>query len=339
MSTELANPDPARSVRELHTIPRGKYQPLPDFFIVGTVKAGTTSLYNYLDQHPDVYMSPIKEPHFFSTEIKVENFSESYKKFVRLDLDEYLNGDLSDRSINSTFIRSWDDYKKLFKNVKNERVVGESSTSYLFSPVAAQNIYRALPDSRIIIMLRNPVQRAYSHYLMNYKSGSVTGGFDDELKSDLNRKPRIWGTARLYLDHGFYHDQVKRYFDVFGKEKVHIIIYDDFLKNPGNEVKKVYEFLELNSDYLADTTIIHNKAKVPSNSLARKILNQRFLMEKLSKLVPKPIRQAILKRLYTDKKLPEFEPVTRLYLQEAYREDIEKTSQLIGRDLTFWIKK
>src|SRR5688572_2729446 len=127
---------------------------LPQFFITGTVKGGTTSLYNYLLEHPSIYMSPVKEPHFFCTDIDPADFREQYRKMVNVDVEAYLDNDSNDKLISSAFIRDENTYRRLFKNADAEQVKGESSTSYLISEVAAKNIYNLIPDAKIIIMLR-----------------------------------------------------------------------------------------------------------------------------------------------------------------------------------------
>src|ERR1700744_4238921 len=131
----------------------------PNFFIVGAPKAGTTSLYNYLGQHPQIYMSPIKEPNYFAGEMRLDNFVEEARRRIAdemHDLQEYLRGDMRQNRFGG-WVSAWEDYLKLFRNVTDEIAIGEATPCYLWSETAARNIAARIPDAKIIINLRNPV--------------------------------------------------------------------------------------------------------------------------------------------------------------------------------------
>ena len=309
----------------------------PNFFVVGTVKAGTTSLYNYLQEHPQVYMSPIKEPHHFATDMRVSEFNPFYARNLKTDITEDLAGELSEINMIAAIVHSRPQYLELFRDVKDEKAIGEVSTSYMYSATAAEEIYKFNPKAKIIISLRNPVSRAYSHYLMNYRSGAVRGQFHDELVADINRQPKGWGISRLYLDHGYYHQQVQRYFNLFPREQILVLIFDELSKDPEGTMKRVFDFLGVETGFKSDTNVIHNKAKVPVSGLARKIINHQQLIRIAGMIVPKKIRRYVLSKLYTSKNLPEFKPETKELLKQYYRKDILATSELIGRDLSHWL--
>src|SRR5262245_44057756 len=141
-------------------------QKLPNFFIVGAPKAGTTSLYEYLRRHPQVYMSPVKEPNYFS-----------YADTVAQNLYHKEKG-----------IEQWDEYVKLFEASNGAHAIGEASVSYLFYPEVPRRLNEKFPDARIIIVLRNPVDRAYSHYYMEHKLGYVRESFDDIVMKRSNHR-------------------------------------------------------------------------------------------------------------------------------------------------------
>jgi hypothetical protein len=323
--------------QETETKPQTVVTKAPNFFVCGTVKAGTTSLYNYLQQHPEVYMSPIKEPHHFATDLRVSEFNPFYAKNLKTDITEDLAGDLADINMIAAIVQSRPQYLELFRDVKDEKAIGEVSTSYMYSAAAANEIFKYNPKAKIILSLRNPISRAYSHYLMNYRSGAVRGQFHDELVADINRQPKGWGLSRLYLDHGYYYQQVKRYFDLFPREQILVLIFDELSKNPDAVMKKVYDFLGVSSDFKSQTDVIHNKAKIPVSGMARMIINQQTIIKIAGMLVPKKIRRYVLSKLYTSKNLPEFKPATKELLKQYYRDDIMATSQLIGRDLSNWL--
>ena len=309
----------------------------PNFFVVGTVKAGTTSLYQYLANHPDIYMSPLKEPHYFSTDIIPSKFRTQYRKMLPVDIEEYLASDLKG-NINAAFIRKQEHYFRLFQNVRNEKAIGESSTSYMISKTAAQNIYDFDPKAKIIIMLRNPTERAYSHYLMNYKSGSVTGSFKEELEKDIQAMPKGWGITRLYADHGFYYDQVKRYLDLFGPDQVKIIFMEGMGSNTQQTVRDVYRFLKVNENFIFENYERHNVAMIPRSSFARFILDKANIISWFVKFVPVRFKRSLYNSLFTKTQFPAFEEETKAVLNNLYKEDILKLQQLINADLSSWLK-
>ena len=140
---------------------------LPDFFIAGAAKSGTTSMYHFLDSHPEIYMSPVKEPNHFCIDIKPSEFSAEFilhEKQKNLDIEKYVAGEMKQKHW-GYFVQNRRDYKMLFKNRTIEKAAGEVSNSYLYSASAAEQIKIEVPGAKIIIILRNPAERAYSHYL------------------------------------------------------------------------------------------------------------------------------------------------------------------------------
>jgi hypothetical protein len=311
---------------------------LPQFFITGTVKGGTTSLYNYLYQHPGIYMCPVKEPHFFCTDIDPSTFRDQYRRMINTDISDLLEEGPHNRMISSAFIRDFDTYRKLFRWAGPGQVAGESSTSYLISKVAAENIYKLIPDAKIIIMLREPAQRAYSHYLMNLKTGSVEGTFIDEIKKDMEAEPKGWGITRLYIEHGFYYEQVKRYLDLFGEKRVKVILNEDLSADTEKIVRETYLFLSVDPLFKAQVKQRHNTAAIPSSLFSRYVLRQNRMIKFTSLIVPRFIRNAIYSNVLITKKIPVPDTETKIFLSELYREDTLKLQQLIKRDLTGWLQ-
>ena len=180
---------------------------LPTFIVVGANKGGTTSIYHYLKQHILVYLAPVKEPHFFSKDIDVNLFKREFAQNKLQDIDKYVNGEMKEE-FHAAFIRDVEQYKKLFSKVQDQKAVGELSTSYLFSEVAAKEIKALIPDCKIIICLRNPFERAYSHYRMNLWTGNSNEfDFYKALVEDYDHKPKVWGIAPLYTEIGLYYQQ------------------------------------------------------------------------------------------------------------------------------------
>src|SRR5438105_3219492 len=162
---------------------------LPNFFIVGAGKAGTTSLYRYLGQHPQIYMSRVKEPSYFASEIRPENLSPVFARHIerqsrRLRLREVLTDGKPLRP-SGWLISEWDDYLRLFQEVRDEKAIGEATVSYLWSRTAAGNIAACLPDAKIIMLLRDPAERAFSQYLHQMGTGLMRCTFREHIERAL----------------------------------------------------------------------------------------------------------------------------------------------------------
>src|SRR5215469_13417957 len=151
--------------------------PWPSFFIVGAANSGTTSLYGYLKQHPDVFMPALKEPHYFA------QVTPSHKQ-------RHLR----------TIIRNQAAYLRLFHRADGCKAIGEASPSYLWDANAPYRIARAIPDAKIIILLRDPVERAYSHYLMDVREGLQDLAFAAALKKDWAQQNKGWSVSQLYVE-------------------------------------------------------------------------------------------------------------------------------------------
>ena len=195
---------------------------LPNFIIVGAPKAGTTSLCNYLSEHDEIFMSTPKELNFFShNEIIKQNLY--YKDFYVACLEEY---------------------ESHFDKAVKKKAVGEGSVSYLFYPQTPIKIHKIIPDVKIIIMLRDPSERAISHYLMDVKLGLVKKCLKQiYLEKDNNNL-----YYQQYIKLGLYAEQVKRYIDVFGNSKVKIILQEDLASMGSQILREIYRFID--DDYI-----------------------------------------------------------------------------------------
>src|SRR5580658_9442879 len=174
----------------------------PNFFIIGAPKSGTTSLYHYLDQHPQVFMSAVKEPCYFASEVRVENFSQEYQKHVAANL----TGPAGQRESSNTGKRfsgltvSWDDYLALFDGATGEIAIGEASVCYLWSATAARNILSRIPDARIIAVLRHPADRAWSQYLQGVADGHVRRPFREQIDACIASRETQFSPTHPFLE-------------------------------------------------------------------------------------------------------------------------------------------
>jgi len=311
---------------------------LPNFFIVGAAKSGTTALYYYLKQHPEIYMSPIKEPNYFAKDINVDLFREDYKREALIDTKKYFSKSKL-KELHLAFITNFEDYLQLFREVNNEKAIGECSNSYLYSKVAAKEIRKLIPNVKIIMILRNPIERAYSHYLMNLRDGRTSEkDFIKEVLADFNKSYKGWGISHLYIELGLYYEQVKRYLESFPRQNVKIILYENFKNYPEEILKEIFEFLNVDKNYLPNLGQKYNVSAIPKypkfNQIVKKVYIRlkSFIPEKISNNLKKKYKDVFLKR----KKRP-LSMGEKQILLEYFKDDIEKLSKLINKDLSIWL--
>jgi hypothetical protein len=301
----------------------------PDFFIVGAPKCGTTAMFDYLAAHPEVFTPRRKEPTHFAP-----------------DLDSGTRGD--DRY----FTRDRDAYLALFADQDGEKRVGEGSVWYLYSKVAAAEIKEFAPDARIVIMLRDPVEMVYSLHAQRLVSGAEgIESFAAALAAEPERAEgrRIPRNAfvvpgLLYREVVRYTDQVRRYLDAFGRDRVLILIYDDFAADPAAAYRQVCEFLEVDTAFAPSFERINTNTVVRS-PLVRSVLRFKPAMPDWSGLAPlrkrwRALRRRILKANQRAVARPPLDAELRATLTEETRPDVESLGELVGRDLTaLWRRK
>jgi Sulfotransferase family len=309
----------------------------PDFFLVGAAKAGTTALQQALDAHPDIYMSPLKEPNFFCSDIDPDK--------LRPDLKERLKADNTEEWINSgmqgsrwrAYLRDENLYSALFAPAQPTQVTGEASVSYLYSTTAAENIAAAKPNAKIIIVLRNPIERAWSHYLMEERLGMADRSFELAFKSVSNLQHPMWGRDLLFLHGGLYNDQIKRYLKYFDPSQLHIIIYDDYRKQPQDVLKKLYVFLGVDPTK-ADLSVALKRSNEARTGVFDKAIPSGSLKVKLRRFFKSIGIHSSLKNMLTkpsDRKVGEQE---KKILSGFYLHEIEELEKTLNLDLSLWKK-
>ncbi len=295
---------------------------LPNFLIVGAAKAGTTSIYQYLKQHPEVYMSSIKEPKYFSS----------------LCLDLPLKGS-GDRGIGQEYGLSWYEYLELFANVEEEKTVGEASADNLYyHDRVIPFIKNHLGDIKIIIVLRNPVERAFSAYTHLTRDGRETLSFEEALEVEKTRKQENYSFIWFYQDAGFYYSGVKAYIDAFGKDMIKIYFSQDLSNDAVCLMQDIYGFLGVYSTFVPQIRR-YNVSGIPKSQFLQRFLNKPTTVKSLAKrLIPEIVMNNLVLELRNrNLKKPEMLPETRRQLVKVYREDIERLENLIERDLSFWL--
>lgn len=300
---------------------------LPNFIIIGAAKAGTSSLYHYLRQHPQVFMSKQKETNFFACAKGRPTYS----------------GPGDDRFLNSRAIVDFAQYQALFDGAGQAKAVGEASPFYLFHPDAAKRIRETIPNAKIIAVFRNPIDRAFSSYVYLRRDGRETERtFAGGLRLEEQRRAQNWEWAWQYTRVSRYVEQVKRYLDLFPREQLGLYVYDDFDHEPQPFMKQVFGFLGVDDAFEPDMRVRHNVSLIPRERLLVKLpANAAFnrVAHWGAGMLPLSYRLRARGWLVQHSKVPAvLPPEVHAQLAETFRDEVEQLGQIIGRDLSFWLK-
>jgi hypothetical protein len=292
---------------------------LPTFVIIGAAKAGTTALYWYLAEHPEIFMSPVKETNFFA---------------YGVDEDGRLR--YGDPELHRFPIRSLPEYRRLFAAAGDVAAIGEASPIYLECPEAAERIAAVLPHTRIVCILREPVDRAYSDYLMYLRAR----GRRLEPARDLTPDAAWARPGSHWVAISRYHEALSRYFERFPRERIDVLLFDDLRSDPSGFVRDTYARLGVDPSFEPDLDTPHNVGGLPSSRTIERMLTSKALRRAVAPLVPRRAADAA-RRLRTRnlRKAPPLPEDLRRRLAGTFREDIERTSTLIGRSLEGWLAR
>ena len=300
---------------------------LPNFLIVGAAKSGSTSLYHYLNQHPEVFMPINKEPNFFVSDYQLQTSPNcpSYK------IDK------------KRMVFNEKHYYKLFNEIKKEhKAVGEATVTYLYKPECAiPKIKKYLRNPKIIIILRNPIKRAFSQYSYVCELGLEKQSFQDAISREPSRLKDNWSSTFAYLDQGRFYSQVKSYKEAFSN--VHIIILEEFINDKQNHLFELYRFLNIDDSFENSFDKEYNVSGVPRlkyfhkllvhenplKTIVRKMLNPLISPDKLRVIA----RNA---RTYNQGKKLVLSEEDKKYLQHVYSDEIDSLEHYLGRDLNIW---
>jgi len=311
----------------------------PNFFLAGVPKAGSTSLYRYLDQHPDIYMSPIKEPNFFADEVRVANFSDEFQNRAaqrQQELRRFLAGPMTERC-SAGPVENWEDYVRLFENVRGERAIGEASVCYLWSPTAITNILARVPTAKFVIVLRNPIDRALSQYrhMLSFAQRPMT--FTEHVQTALASQSTQFSEVYPFLRFGIYGEQLERLFHGVPRERVGVWFYEDYSSNPRGMLKEMFRFLGVDEQFEPDFSERHMEARVPRSYAANKLLRGGHLARMIRTTVPQRIRVGLRTIFFQPRSAVVMTDADCSLLADYYRTDVLKLSALLGRDLSAWL--
>ena len=283
---------------------------MPNFLLIGAQKAGTTALNYYLKEHPQIYMSPIKEPGFFDFEGQKPNFAGP--------------GDLD-----------------LFNHVSI--AIGEATTWYLYSSRAPEQIQQYIPDVKLIVILRNPVDRAYSAFMHTIRDGrELVTDFAQALKEEETRINQNWEYLWHYQQMGFYYVQLKRYYDLFDRKQIKVYLYEDLKDNPVGLMQDICQFLNIDQTLISGSPSRRNVSGLAKNKLLEHFLdkqNFKWLKTPFKLFLSSKMRENIVVNLKNKNRIkPQISPEVKIQLTEMYQEDILKLQNLIERNLSSWLK-
>ena len=296
-------------------------QKKPNFIVIGAMKAATTSLYTYLKQHPDVFMTAIKEPMFFNNFQSKNSFKVLGRKTKKITTFEH--------------------YYPLFDSAKNEKAIGEASPAYISNKDCPSLIKKHLPETKIIAILRQPVARAYSNFLHARRAGrEPISDFETAFNKESERKAKNWSPLYHYKDKGYYAEQLGRYFTLFQKENIKILLFEDLVKNPIKTTQEVFKFLNIDNSFIPDTSKKANISGTPNGLFGLLIMKLRYynLIPNIqfSNFLPGFIIQFIFNSAY-NKARPLAPEIKKRITHTFYKEDILKLEKLIEKDLKHWL--
>lgn len=297
---------------------------LPTFLIIGAHKSGTTALYHFLKQHPQIFMSPEKEPRFFALKDDSLDYRGPRDPAAKCDYTTLEN------------------YRRLFDGAVGYEATGEASTLYLYSKKAVKNIEEYLPGAKMIVLLRNPIERAYSNYIYaRQQNREPLDSFGKALQAEEDRIENQWGPLWHYTKKGFYYKQLSRYYDAFSPDQIMVVLQEELKKETQKVLETIFTFLEVDNDYRPNISKKHNVSGLPKSTLLNKFLGQRFVIKDvLKQLVPQSLALKIKNTInsYNLDDAPAMNPEVRMHLQQLYQNDIQHLEKLINRDLSHWLK-
>jgi hypothetical protein len=296
--------------------------PKPDFFHVGVFKGGSTAIYEALRRHPQIFMPFHKEPLFFGADLTA--------RYGRMSLDDYM---------------------RLFRDARPGQRVGEASTWYLYSTSAAREIKEFSPDAQIMVLLRNPVDVMYAqHNQLIFNAMEPLTDFAEALSAEDDRRagrrlpPWPINIENLFYRHSVkFAEQLERYFEVFGRERVHVMLFDDLTRDGAGVIRGVLEFLGVDPALAAAPPTANENRRVKSARLQRFIFMPRLLMPLAPMLRRFPLVRSVRTKLLdmNSEARPRapMDPALRRRLLDEQAPEIEKLGRLIGRDLSAWLER
>ena len=292
---------------------------LPNFLVIGAPKCGTTSLFYYLRQHPDIYLPLRKELHYFAySQLRERSFGPG------------------DEAVLLSLCATWKDYKNHYKQAGLQPAVGEVSPSYLYYSDVSGRIQAELGEVKIIVILRDPVEKAYSQYMHMIRERREPLGFYEALQAEGVRRENKWSDIWSYAESSLYSNRLQKYISVFGRENVKALLFEDLANHPQKVLADVFRFLGIDTSFLCDTTKVYNRTGKPRSGLIADFLAKPNNVKTLVKrMVPEririPLRLALLDWNTGDKTA--MDQRSSEYLRNYFAEDVRKLESMLAISL------
>lgn len=299
----------------------------PNFLIVGAARSGTTSLYHYLSQHPDIFLSPIKETNYFALEGQTLMF----------------RGPGDQKAIGASSVTSWADYLQQFRSADGERAIGEASPSYMYYAYrTVPRILARIGTPKVIAILRNPVDRAFSNFSLLVRDGrEPLRSFEEALKAEQERLNDGWEHVWAYFGLGLYGSQLEPFVHTFGRERLLILSYEDLLSDPVAMLQTTFRFLGVDPDFKPTVDVRHNAGGLPRRWWVHRITVGNANVKAVARrIVPRSVRRTAWRTLVAwNSQRTSIAPSTRHRLAAAYKDEIIKVGKLTGYDFTHWLEE
>lgn len=286
---------------------------LPTFIIAGTAKAATTSLYAYLTEHPDIYMSPVKETRYFAFEpANTDHFHAGQDRFP---------------------VRTFAEYVALFDDVTSESAIGEASPQYIFSRHARRTIREVIPNVQLVFSLRHPAERFYSLHQMNIRNGRDKRNFSEMIREEAD-----------HLVKYSYSKALSGWFSDFSAQQIHVLIFRDLKREPQRTLREVFQFLSVDAEFVPNLETKHNVGGVPHNLAIHRVLRnarRNKFTKNLAAGIPSVLKKQLSQHMkgFEVRNMRHPEGISKAdaqFLLELFAEDIHELEELLGRNLDAW---
>lgn len=292
--------------------------PIPNFVLIGAAKAGTTSLHRWLAQHPDVFVPRQKELHFFAAPWLRENCKGPGDARTLQDIPA-----------------DWDAYRAHYAAAGGRRAIGDLSPSYFAWWPSRDAIRDRLGRPKVVLALRDPVEKAYSQYMHLVRDGREMLSFADALAAEESRARQGYGALWRYIGSVLYAEPTERFLEAFGPDRVRIIFFEDLVRDPQGTMRDLLTFLEVDPAVPIDTASVSNRSGAPKSRALALVLNNPGMRRVARSLLPGPLVTRLGARataLNTGVK-PELDPSSRALIEERVAADTARLARLVGREL------
>ncbi len=291
---------------------------LPNFVCIGAPKSGTTALWWYLSEHPEIYAGP-----------------HHHIGYLAYRVDETGEPLYGEPGMHKWHVKTLEEYEALFADSGDATAIGDVSPIYLEVPHAASRMHELIPGARILCSLRQPVDRAYSDYLKYLRKH----GRRIDPERDLQPEAEWVQPDSHWMVLGRYHEQLSRYYDLFPRDRIHVFLAEDLREDTLGTLREIFAFLDVDTGFVPDLNTPHNVGGVPSSLILERVLINKRLRSVVRPFVPRKLADRIRRmRTANMEKPPPLPPDVRRQMTESLAVQVEKTSELTGLDLSHWLE-